>query len=621
MANRAAVGAPGDQLQSSATLLSTKLFVPRSRQRLVSRPRLDALLDRNAALTLVSAPAGFGKSTVVVDWLRRRDVRVSWLSLERSDDEPRRFLQYLLAVWRRLVPHVGVSLEAALDEPGPFLGSTEQTAFVNEIGGLAEAIADQADDLVLVLDDYHAVEDSTIHRFVAAMVDALPPGIRLVITTRVDPPFPLARMRAFGRLEEVRAADLRFSADEASSFLSEAMGVELAEGQAEVLQERTEGWIVGLQLAAISLRGRLDVTGSREDSTHDFLRDFSGSHRFVLDYLTDEVLGRQDEATLDLLLRISMLDEICGQLADAVTGGQDGQDRLESLEAENLFLIPLDQDRRWYRFHHLFAECLRRYAEERLAERERHEIHRRAFEWLYEHDRPDAALDHALAADDAERARRLLRTYADATLHLGDVDAVSRWLVRVPPSWIAHDPPLALTRALVRFLLLDWSGLTDMEAELGRELEGPPHVGEEAGSVAGRKAMLGLLALWAVGDMERAAEAGRAAVQLLPEPEVLLRGTAVALLSAALVRRKDWPETERMLQLGRDLNRASQNRLALSTCYYNWSRLRIHQGRPEDALRIAREGLDEITRRTGGQLTTIGCLVALAEAEALLELG
>lgn len=612
-------GVQAEAIRRSTELLSTKLFVPRSRQRLVARGRLDAVLDRPAPLILIAAPAGFGKSTAVVDWLHRHDVRASWLSLEAFDNEPRRFYRYLLAAWRKLVPSVGGALEAALDAPGPLLADTELTAFVNEIGALSSEVL--TDDLVLVLDDYHLIDTPAIHHFIEVLVGALPPGVRLIMTTRADPPFALPRWRARGLLTELRAADLRFTADEAAKFLSDAMDVELTPGDARALHGRTEGWIAGLQLAGLSLRGHLGVRDGVEQSAREFIRDFTGSHRFVLDYLTDEVLGRQDEASLDFLLRISCLDEICGPLADAVTAGEDGRKQLEALEVENLFLLPLDDRREWFRFHHLFAECLRRYGEERLSEAERRDVHRRAFDWLLAADRPDAALGHALAAEDPERARRLLRSHADLKIHQGDVESVSRWLDRVPPGWIAGDPLLTVTRALVRFMLLDWSGLMEMQTELDREEPEGSSQDEAAKVLAGRRAMLRLLAVRALGEQEQVIEAGREALRLMPESEVLLRGTAAVLLGGALLRREDWPEAVRVLRLGLELNRASGNRMGLASCYYNWTRLLVHQGRPRDALRLARDGLEEINRFSGGDLVAVGSLVAVAEAEALLELG
>lgn len=610
-------------------LLATKLFVPRSRQRRVERSRLDALLDRDVPLTLVSAPAGFGKSTAVSDWLSRQDVRVSWLSLDASDDEPRRFLRYLLAAWRRLIPDFGTVLESMSGSSGLPVADA-QAAFVGEVGALAETERASDGQLVLVLDDYHAIGDTTSHRLVESLIEVLPLAVRLVLITRVDPPFALARMRARGRLEEIRAADLRFRATETVSFLGDAMEIDLPDEDAEALCDRTEGWAVGLQLAALSLRGRVgssDVRGAGESGAvvGEFLRDFDGSHRFVLDYLTDEVLGRQDEPSLEFLVRVAALDEVCGPLADAVTGRDDGRAKLEALEAENLFLLPLDDRREWYRFHHLFAECLRRDGRDRLGPQAWQAVHRRACDWLLEAGRPDAALGHALEADDSDRARRILHAHADLQIHQGDVEAVSRWLDRVPPQWIADDPLLAITRALVRFMLLDWTGLGEMESRLSELLTSPSNSealeGGEPVKLEGRRAMLRLLVKRASGELDGVVAAGRDALRRLPESDVLLRGTAAVILGGALLRREEWAEGEEALRLGIELHRESHNHMALASGFYNWTRLLIHQGRPRQGLRLAREGAEELSRRTAGRLSPVGGLAAVAEAEALLELG
>ena len=315
---------------------------------MVPRPhlieRLDDGLDRN--LTLVSAPAGFGKTTLVSTWARGCDRPVAWLSLDDGDNDPTRFLSYVVAALRIISPNLGESALLALRSPQPPPTETLVADVLNEI-------ADGADSFVLVLDDYHVIDSRPVELAVAFLLEHLPPQMHLVIASREDPQLPLARLRARGQLSELRVKDLRFTPSEAAAFLEQAMGLDLSAEQVATLEARTEGWIAGLQLAALSLRGRADV-GS-------FVESFSGSHHFVLDYLLEEVLQRQSDRVQAFLLRTSILAQLSGALCDAVLQEPAGsaQATLEELERANLFIVPLDDERRWYRYHHLFADLLR----------------------------------------------------------------------------------------------------------------------------------------------------------------------------------------------------------------------------------------------------------------------
>lgn len=596
-------------------LLATKLFVPASRRAPVARTRLQALLDRDAPLALVSAPAGFGKSTLVASWARNRGGPTSWLTLEPGDDDPRRFYRYLLAAWRKLAPGIGGPLEHALDAAGPFLAATELTSLLNDIGQWGRDRAPR-DPAALVLDDYQSIERAEIHAFVESMIGVLPPGVRLVLVTREDPPFALSRLRARDQMVEIRASELRFREDEATAFLEATLGVEVPEDIAAALRTKTEGWGAGLQLAGLSLRGRA-VEGNVEASMREFVRDFTGSHRFVLDYLTDEVLSHRSPEDLEFLMQLSVLEEISGPLAEAVTGCNDGASRLVSLEKESLFLIRLDEHREWYRFHHLFAECLRRVAQEHLDEEQRAELERTAFDWLYEHNRPDAALGHALAAGDRERALRMLRSSAETTLHRGDLDTVLRWMKQVPAQWIDDDPLLSVTRALLHFMSLRWQGLP--QPEEARDLLAAD--GDTDPVLDGRRALLRLLGARAQGDNRRVVDAGREALRRLPASEALLRGTAAAILGGALRRGDQREEADAVFRMGSELARTTRNRTALASCIHNRARLLVSLGDPAEALREVREGQSEELRLTGGELPVFGALLLVAEAEVLVEMG
>ena len=343
---------------------------------------------------LVSASAGFGKTTLVSQWLStltRSGVRVAWLSLDEGDNDLARFLTYLVAALQTVAPQIGAATLAALQSSQPPSSDVLLTTLLNDLTTLG--------DIVLVLDDYHVIDSPPIDEVLTFFVDHLPPNLHLVIASREDPPLPLARLRVRGQLTELRAADLRFTPDEAADFLNRGMGLNLSAENVAALEARTEGWIAGLQLAAISMQGRLDVAG--------FIGSFTGSHRFVLDYLMEEVLRRQPERIRNFLLETSLLDRLNGSLCNALTDQTDGQTLLETLERGNLFVIPLDDQREWYRYHHLFAEVLQAHLKEAQADRVA-EIHRRASVWFEQHDQPADAIRHALAAKDFDRAANLI---------------------------------------------------------------------------------------------------------------------------------------------------------------------------------------------------------------------
>jgi LuxR family transcriptional regulator, maltose regulon positive regulatory protein len=358
-------------------LLETKLFVPRPRPALVQRPRLHDLLDRGVAsrLTLVSTPAGFGKTTVLAEWLAAGERKVAWLSLDRGDNDAATFWTYVIAALRTVVPDVGAIELALMQGPQPPPIEGVLTTVLNDLGALSE-------DVVLVLDDYHVIDASDVQDAMGFLLDHLPPRLHVVIATRADPAMPLARLRARGELVEIRAADLRFTPDEATAYLTQAMGLPLTMQDVSALENRTEGWIAALQLAALSMAGRDDVAG--------FIAGFTGDDRYIVDYLVEEVLNRQPHQVKTFLLRTSVLARLNGPLSDAVTGQEGGKAMLETLDRGNLFLVPLDDQRQWYRYHHLFADVL----QARLLDEQPDivpELHQRAsawFEQLGERPRP-----------------------------------------------------------------------------------------------------------------------------------------------------------------------------------------------------------------------------------------
>ncbi|MDQ6673598.1 MAG: AAA family ATPase, partial [Chloroflexota bacterium] len=386
-------------------------------------------------LTLISAPAGFGKTTLVSAWAAGSDRQVAWLSLDDTDNDPTRFLIYLVAALRTIMPTIGEALLDVLESPQPPPTESILTALINELTNLPRPS-------VLVLDDYHVIDAQPVDAALTFLVDHLPPQMHLVIATREVPQLPLARLRGRGQLSELRVADLRFTQSEAADFLNQTMDLNLSAEEVATLESRTEGWIAGLQLAALSLQGHPDAAS--------FIESFTGSHHFVLDYLLEEVLQRQSEIVQTFLLRTSILNRLCGPLCDAVLGDSagSGQATLEYLERANLFLVALDNERHWYRYHHLFADLLRQrlpYAQDAT------ELHRRASQWYEDRDLEIEAFHHAAAASDVERAERLIEGRGVPLQFRGAGAPVLSWLDSLPTAVLDARPSLWVTYATALF--------------------------------------------------------------------------------------------------------------------------------------------------------------------------
>ncbi len=426
----------------SDDLLQTKIHVPRLRPLLVPRPRLIEKLNQGLTgkLTLISASAGFGKTTLASSWINAlqtenatlASTQITWLSLDENDSAPARFLAYVIAALQRIDPQIGGSAQRML-QASPLPISTLLTSLLNDI-------AAQSDPLMLVLDDYHVIDARPIDEALSFLLDQLPPQLHLVITTREDPNLPLARLRVRGLLTEVRATDLCFTVAETALFLQQVMGLDLTAAQIAALEARTEGWIAGLQMAALSMRGQADLSG--------FIQSFTGNHRFVLDYLLEEVLHRQPVHVQEFLLKTSVLNQLTGPLCDALTGEANGQALLESLERANLFLIPLDNERRWYRYHHLFAELLRQIAPAAAGTQER-DLHVRASQWYAANGLELEAFHHAVAANDVARAAHLIEGEGLPLYFRGEAVPVQEWLESLPAAEFAAMPSLWVTYASV----------------------------------------------------------------------------------------------------------------------------------------------------------------------------
>jgi LuxR family maltose regulon positive regulatory protein len=510
-------------------LLATKLHVPGPRPGFVARPRLAGALG--GGLVLVCAPAGFGKTALLADWLRSGGRPVAWLSLDVGDNDPVRFWRHVVAALDRARPGTGERV-APLFAPAPSSFEGLVTALINELAAQSGENA-----IVLVLDDYHLIDARQVHASLAFLLEHLPPGLHLVLASRSDPPLPLARLRARGQLAELRTDDLRFTAEEAAALLRESAGTALAGAAVAALVARTEGWAAGLQLAALSLRGRSDVAG--------FVAAFSGSHRYILDYLTGEVLDGQPDQVREFLLETSMLERLSGGLCDAVTGRDDGQAMLERVEQAGLFLMPLDEIRGWWRYHHLFADLLRARLQQQRPGRVV-VLHRAAAAWYEEHGLADDAVGHALAAGETAWAARLIEQHFDATLYLrSEGETAQRWLAALPAELVQSRPRLLLAQALLAATLGRAESMDEPVAAAERVLaSAAPTAGEPFEPSAGKAAsmLVNIPAAIALhrsfisqlrGDAEGTAAFASQALAELSGDERMLSSTAQGLLAAA----------------------------------------------------------------------------------------
>jgi LuxR family maltose regulon positive regulatory protein len=545
----------------STPTLATKLYIPPPRPNVVLRPRLIERLNEGLRqnqgfgrkLTLISAPAGFGKTTLVSEWVAGCErleptVRVAWLSLDEGDNDPARFLAYLVAALQTIaarqspVGNIGEGVLGVLQSPQPPPIESILTTLLNEIAALP-------DDFILVLDDYHTIDSKPVDQALTFLVEHLPPQMHLVIATREDPQLPLARLRARGQLTELRATDLRFTPAEAAEFLNQVMGLNLSAEDIAVLETRTESWIAGLQLAALSMQGQQDVTS--------FIQSFTGSHHFVLDYLLEEVLQQQSESVQTFLLRTSILDRLCGPLCDAVCSvgtarldpSASGQETLEYLEHANLFIVPLDNERRWYRYHHLFADLLRQRLHQSASSGDEGrgvaDLHIRASQWYEDNGLEIEAFHHAAAANDVERAERLIEGKGMPVHFRGTVTAILNWLESLPKTVLDARPSLWVRSATLSLVAGQTTGVEEKlqaaeAAKVAAALQGAEPVPSAVegpddktrnliGQIAAARATLALTQYQA----ETIIVQSRRALEYLPPDNLPFRFTAIWTLAFA----------------------------------------------------------------------------------------
>src|SRR5450755_465414 len=580
-------------------ILATKLYLPRLRPNVVSRLRLIERLNEglHRSLTLIAAPAGFGKTTLLSAWVAGCDRQVAWLSLDKGDSDPTLFLTYLVAALQTIAPTIGEGVLDMLQSPQPPPPEAILTALLNELTTLP-------DNFVLILDDYHVIDAQAVDIALTYLVEHLPPQMHLVIATREDPQLPLARYRARSHLTELRVTDLRFTASEASAFLSQVMGLSLSAEDIAALEDHTEGWIAGLQLAALSMQGHQDVAG--------FIRAFAGDHRYIVDYLVAEVLERQPEGVRNFLLQTSILDRLSGPLCDAVTGQEEGNARLEALERGNFFVVPLDDTRHWYRYHHLFAEVL---SAQLLAEQPAQvaTLHRRASAWYEQHGSTVDAIRHALAAFDFGRAADLVELAVPAMARSRQEATVLGWLKALPDELVRARPVLSVHYAGALLLhgeiegvearLRDaeqWLDTTTDRGELALASSAEMVVVDEAefrglpGMIAIYRAAIAL----ALGNVADTVKYARRALDLVPEDDHHRRGSAAGFLGLAYWTRGDLEAAHRSYAECMALVQRSGHISDAIGCSIALADIRISQGRLREAMSTYERGLQLATEQS-----------------------
>jgi LuxR family maltose regulon positive regulatory protein len=612
-------------------LLTTKLYIPPPRLDLVPRPRLIRRLDQAVSLrrrlVLVSAPAGFGKTTLLIEWInrlrspasdleltpagrstsqavnRRSQIQVAWLSLDEEDNDAARFWTYVIAALQRVHAELGKEVESLLQSSQPPSTQAILTPLINGAAALPNG-------LVLFLDDYHVIHNRAIHDGITFLLDHQPRQLQLVLSTRADPPLPVSRLRVRGQLTELRVSDLRFTPDEAAAFLGEMMGLDLEPEDIAALQARTEGWIAGLQLAALSMQGWKDA--------HAFVTAFTGSHHYVLEYLTEEVVRRQPEPVQQFLEQTAILERLCGPLCGAVTGASNGSDMLDHLRQGNLFIVPLDDEHHWYRYHHLFADLMGNLLRKNWPIEHVYELHRRASEWHERFGSLDDAVRHALQAKDYDQAASLIERAARTTMLHGRLTTLLDWLRSLPEALLRARPRLRVYQAWA----LSLGGQVDVAERMLQDARNalqalPP----SPDNVALRGELAALLASIATLHEKPATiiEEAQEALTYLPEEDLVSRARATLALGLGRAYDDDmeraiqaWHEAHELaLEAGNWFLAAAIIELPASIQIYQ-------QGHLQEAADMLQRIIDLGTRQDGSCLPFAGTAHALL-AEVFLE--
>ena len=584
----------------SDTLLQTKLFMPRLRHTVVTRPRVTAKLNAGlrGKLTLVSAPAGFGKSTALSTWAGDLSQPVAWLSLDERDNDPVRFWTYMSAALQTLVPSINdtVSLDAVVN---PLATRPLEATVIGLVNNIAAAPDPR---LQLIVDDYHVIATPQVNETLHFFLDNLPDRLHVTLAGRTDPPWPLARLRARGELTEVRTPDLRFTTEETATFLRDVMGLDLTPAEIATLEERTEGWIAGLQMAALSMRDRDDLAG--------FINALSGSHRFIMDYLLEEVLNKQPADIRDFLLQTSILRSLTPDLCNAVTGRDDSARVLAELEQANLFLEPQDDTRRWYRYHRLFADLLVD-RQQRTQPAQKQELHRRAGAWYEAGGQLGEAMNHAYAAGDVERQIQLLADNVLTMAYQGELTTLVQWLERLPAITGRQQPWYHLSRAWVLVFAghLDKVEAHVIKAEQALAATPDEFAATEREYILGQIAALRGYVLGLQGDWPRSYDYTSAALAHMPDTNLVARGWTTLLLAVILRAFGRLDQADQAFMEADALSRAAGFTPLTVDVLWERSEMQRTQGKLRGALDSCRDVLElaaDYRRQTGRRLAPTG---------------
>lgn len=561
-------------------LLATKTKILPLREKKVSRPRLVEQINAGLArkLTLVSSPAGFGKTTLLCEFASSSQRPVAWVSLDEDDNDLIRFLSYTLAALRNVDPGLSDSVLAMLQTRNPERIEKILTVLINEI-------ADEFAPAVLIFDDYHLITSQAVHEALAFIIEHKPEQLHIIISTRADPLLPLARLRARHQMIEIRENDLRFTTAETSEFLNQVMGLELRDDEVFAMESRTEGWVTGLQLAALSL--------IEQDNKSEFITSFAGSNRYILDYLGQEVLAGQDERTRLFLLQTSILERLTAPLCEAITGLPDAQEILEYLEYNHLFLIPLDQERRWYRYHHLFAEFLSKLLHQTQPD-QIPALHRKASRWFEAEGHIDEAIDHALSAGEHEIAMNLIEEIAETRLMRSETMAIKLWVERLPAEVVASRPSLELNYAWA--IILMGSTMEEIEPRLQSvDTDGVENYLD--GSAAALRALMASMA----GDFVSSRDFSARALELLPEDKLFLRSMVADNLGMVQILSGDYEGAIEAFDQAAELSQQAGNLMIAVAALCNMAGLWVLRGQLKRAWNAYQQAMllatDERRRR------------------------
>lgn len=580
-------------------LLGTKFYIPRIRSNLVSRPRLIERLNTglDKKLTVIAAPVGFGKTTLLSEWIPQSTRKVSWLSLDDSDNDPTRFWVYFIKSLQQLHQNLGSDALSLLQSPQALPITSVLTSIINDIAALP-------DDFALVLDDYHVIDFQPIHDALAFMIDHLPVNLHIVISTRVDPPLPLARMRIRDNINEFRINELRFISDEVSAFLNKVMGLNLSIDDVAALEARTEGWIAGLQIAALSMRGRDDIQG--------FIKGFSGSHRHILGYLAEEVLNHQTGETLNFLLQTSILDRLCAPLCDAVTKRTNSQSILERLERTNLFLIPLDDEQHWYRYHHLFTEVLRARLKGKQPD-QLPELHRRASQWLETSGRTAEAIDQAIYAMDYPRAACLISSIIQSYNDKGAVRTLLNWIDQLPEEQIFQYPDIFSYKGWLLYL----AGRIDQAKDHADKAK--VYITPDTPTAArGRLAHLDSQFAIAKGDMSAVQAFAQDAIALIGEEDFFFRILALMTIASAQTLAGSPKDAISNLKEAARIGEKSKQAFATLTAYAKLANQLNLQGSLQEARAVCQHAMT-LYQSSSGQPLPISSIAYVEAAKLAYE--